>query len=112
MLAATRADVVTAELGASAAFAGLVLVFLGVLVTSYQTSLGQTSIATLERFRRAAWLALGVFLVALASVAAGAAWLATDGGTALYDATLALFFAEIAALVAVAVYSTTRVLLR
>ena len=101
-----------AEVGASAAFAGLVLVFLGVLVTAYQTGLGETSVTVLARFKRAAWLALAVFLLALAGVAVNAVWLAVDGGAALYGVTLGLFFAELAGLVAVAVYVTARVLLR
>jgi hypothetical protein len=88
------------------------LVFLGVVVTAYQTGLGQTSVTVLARFKRAAWLALGVFLLGLAAVAVSAVWLVVDGGGGLYNVTLGLFFAELAGLVSVAVYVTARVLLR
>jgi hypothetical protein len=105
-------EVVTAVAGASAALAGLVLVFLGVLVSGYQTLLGRVSENVLDRFRTAAWLSLGVFALALASVALGIAWLDLDGGHRLYVAVVGLFFVELAALLVVAVYATWRVLLR
>ena len=108
----SRRDVVIAQVGAAAAFAGLVLVFLGVLVTSYQTLLGQVGKDTLSRFRTASWLALGVFVLGLASVTVSTLWLVVGGGECFYQATLSLFFAELVGLLGVAVYSTWRVLLR
>jgi hypothetical protein len=103
---------VVAEVGAAAALVGLVLVFLGVLVTSYQSLLGQLSKEKLEPFRRAAWSALGVFSLGLISLTVSISWLIAAGGACFYRATLAVFFTELAALVVVAVYSTSRVLLR
>lgn len=111
-MAATHTDVVIAEVGATAAFAGLVLVFLGILVSTYQTLLGQTTQTTLDRFRRASRLSLGVFVVALVGVAASSCWLIVGGGDTFYGITLGLFFLELVALAAVAVYATVRVLLR
>jgi hypothetical protein len=111
-MAATHTDVVIAEVGATAAFAGLVLVFLGILVSTYQTLLGKTTQTTLDRFRRASRLSLGVFVVALAGVAVSTCWLIVGGGDTFYGITLGLFFLELAALTAVAVYATARVLLR
>lgn len=107
----SRKDVVIAEAGASAALVGLVLVFLGVLVTSYQGLLGQISREKLSPIKGGAWLALGVFIVGLSSLTLNIVWLATEGGRALYLATLVLFFTLLAGLVMVAVYSA-RVLLR
>jgi hypothetical protein len=108
-----RKDVVVGVLGATAALAGLVLVFLGVLVTAYQTLLGSSvRTATLERFRRAAFVALVVFLTGLASVTVSTSWLVLGAGRSFYGAVLVLFFLELAALAVVAVYATVWVLLR
>jgi hypothetical protein len=112
LLAVTEKDVVTAVAGASAALAGLVLVFLGVLVSAYQTLLGRVREDILGRFRNAAWLSLGVFTLALASLALAVSWLDVDGGHRLYVVIVGGFFLELAALFAVAVYATWRVLLR
>lgn len=105
-------DTVTAIVGASAALAGLVLVFLGVLVTSYQTLLGTAKDETLGRFRNASWIALGVFGLALVNVGLGVAWIDATGGDRLYAAVVGLFFAELGALGVAALYATWRVLLR
>ncbi|HET8894968.1 MAG TPA: hypothetical protein VFM96_12815 [Gaiellaceae bacterium] len=90
---------------------GLVLVFLGVLVTTYQTLLGQVKRETLAPLKRAAWVTLGVFGFGLIGVATGTAWLLSDGGTGFYHVTAALFFAELLGLVVASVYATL-VLLR
>jgi hypothetical protein len=114
-LAATSSheDVVVAVLGATAALAGLVLVFLGGLVTTYQSLVGTgVRVTTLHRFKQAGVIALGVFLVALATLALSVAWLAASAGATLYGFALGLFFVELAALAALAVYATVRVLLR
>jgi uncharacterized membrane protein len=66
--APTHKDVVIGEVGAAAAFAGFILVFLGLLVTSYQTLLGHAAKTTLARFKTASWTALGVFGLSVASV--------------------------------------------
>lgn len=108
----SRKDVVVAEAGAAAALVGFVLVFLGVLVTSYQTLLGQASRDTLAPFRRAAWTALAVFALGLASLTTSLVWLIVGGGKCFYVVTLVLFFAELGGLIVVAVYATWRVLLR
>jgi hypothetical protein len=110
---AIERDAVVAVVGASAALCGLVLVFLGVLVTSYQGLLGRDlSDRILNRFKRAAWLALAVFVLALVVLALGVAWLDAGGGHTFYVVVLTAFFVELGALLAVAIYSTWRVLLR
>lgn len=105
-------DTVTAVVGASAALAGLVLVFLGVLITSYQGLLGQVRQSTLARFKVASWIAFGVFVLALADVGLGVAWIDAQGGDTFYAIVVGVFFAELAALGATALYATSRVLLR
>jgi hypothetical protein len=108
----TRTDVVIAEIGAAATFVGFVLVFLGVLITTYQSLLGRVSGDTLRTIKAAGWISLVVSLLGLVSVLLSASWLITGGGKTFYAATLGVFFAELAAVVAVAVFSTWRVLLR
>jgi hypothetical protein len=104
--APSRKDVVIAEVGAAAAFAGFVLVFLGVLLTTYQTLLGDAKKPKLDGLRWASKATLGVFLIGLASVLVSTAWLIAAGGTTFYVATLCVFGAELVALVWVALYST------
>jgi len=98
-------DVVIAEVGAVAALGGLVLVFLGVLVTTYQTLLGAARREKLDQLRRAGWFALQVFLLGLISATVSTAWLVVGGGDFFYATTLFLFFLELAGLVLVAAYS-------
>jgi hypothetical protein len=107
-----RKDVVIAEIGAAAALVGFALVFLGILITTYQSLLGRIAAEKLARFKTAGWISLLVTLLGLASVVTSTAWLIAGGGKAFYVATLVVFFAELAAVVEVAVYSTWRVLLR
>jgi hypothetical protein len=109
--APTHKDVVIAEVGAAAAFVGFVLVFLGVLITTYQTELGQVRKEKLARFKTAGWVSLFVFLLGLASVVLSTCWLIVGGGHSFYVVTLIVFFAELVALVAVAVFATRRVLI-
>jgi hypothetical protein len=106
-----REDVVLAATGASAAIAGLVLVFLGVLVTSYQQLLGTASQKSLDRFKRASWLTLGVFIISLIALTLSTSWLVADGGKSFYVAALVFFFLQLGALAVVAAYSTCRRLL-
>jgi hypothetical protein len=107
-----RKDVVIAEIGAAAAFVGFALVFLGILITTYQSLLGRIATEKLAQFKTAGWISLFVTLLGLASVVLSTTWLIAGGGKAFYVATLVLFFAELAAVVDVAVYTTWRVLLR
>jgi hypothetical protein len=105
-------DVVLAVVGASAGLAGLVLVFLGVLVSAYQSLLGKISEKTLQRIRTATEIALGVFAFCLAVVALGIVWLVIPGGHCFYVAVVVSFFVELGTLVALAWYATVRVLIR
>jgi hypothetical protein len=108
----THGDVVVAAAGASGALAGLVLVFLGVLVTTYQQLVGATPDDVLARFRSAAVATLVVFVFSLASVALDVAWLAAAGGSGFFRVTLVAFFVQLAAIGVVGAWTTIRVLLK
>lgn len=99
-------------IGASAALAGLVLVFLGVLIAAYQPLVGNTSQRALSRFRTASVWTLAVFGVSLVSVVFDAGWLIGSGGDRLYVSCIVLFFIQLAALAGIAAYATLGVLLR
>lgn len=99
-------------LGASAALAGLVLVFLGVLVTGFQTLLGDASAKTLGRFRNASLGSLVTFGLSMVSVIISAAWLVAGGGHCFYVATVAIFFAQLVGIGVLAYASTVHVLLK
>lgn len=103
---------VVAITGASAALAGLVLVFVGVLIAAYQPLVGKVSDPILQSFRRAALWALAVFGLSLASVTLDASWLIAAGGGGFYRVVLVAFFVLLAALAAIACYASLAVLLR
>jgi uncharacterized membrane protein len=105
-------DVVIAEIGAAAAFVGFVLVFLGILITTYQSLLGgPVSKESLARFKTAGWVSVGGTILGLTSVVLSTAWLVLGAGHGFYVLTLVVFLAELASVVATAIYST-RLLLR
>jgi hypothetical protein len=109
----SNTDVVVALTGASAALAGLVLVFLGVLVATYQQLLGpNTSDQALAKFKYAAFLSLALFGPSLAGVVVDVSWLIARGGHCFYLVATVIFFAQLVALAATAGYATIGVLLK
>ena len=108
----TDQDVVTAVTGASAALVGFLLVFLGALVAAYQSGLGQLRQQALQPLKVAGWATATVFLIGLATLALGIAWLAAEPGDAFYKTVLGFFASELAGLTIVALYTTWRLLLR
>jgi hypothetical protein len=102
-------DVVPAVFGAAAGLAGLLLVFLGVSVSAFQSFAGDAPAAATASFRRAGSWILSAFLLGLADVAVSFAWLLTPQ-RALRDAAVVLFAVELAA-TAWAAVTTTRVVL-
>lgn len=103
-------DVVIATTGASAALGGLVLVFVGLLVTSVG-ALGMDSVATVRTKRRKpVWLAVAVFCVCVTSVALGFWWLETGGGSTLYAINNAVFTVELLGIVAISIYGVKKAL--
>jgi hypothetical protein len=93
--APTAKDVVVALAGAAAAVAGLVLVFMGMVVTSIQGFPGDTPATVMSAYRRSLGATLITFFLSLAGLCVDVSWLAASGGGALYDAALVLFGAAV-----------------
>ena len=105
-------DVVIAILGASAALGGFTLVFLGIVITSYESYAGGVADRVLSPYRRSGAVLLGVFAVCLITVALSLLWLINGGSVGLYDATIALFALELVVVFGGAVVATRMVLWR
>jgi hypothetical protein len=95
-------EVVVGILGAAAGVAGLVLVFVGVLLATIASYPGATSAAALRPYRSGAWAGLVVFVAAVATVALAIVWLAILDAHWLYVLILALFATVLVVLVALA----------
>lgn len=101
-----------AILGSSAALAGFVLVFLGVVIASYQGYAGGVPDEVVRPFRVSGAVLLGTFAVSLVTVAVSLAWLMNAGSAGLYDASVVLFGLQLAAVFAAATWTTRMVLWR
>jgi len=108
--APARKDVVVGALGASSALAGLILIFLAVVISTYQRLFGAPPQAG-NPHRRAVTGIMAVFCLGLLGTAMGLLWLITSGGGLLYAAVIATFFVQLATVLVVAFYTTYRVLL-
>ncbi len=104
-------EVVPAIFGAAAGLAGLLLVFLGVSISAFQSFAGDAPAAATARFRHAGGWILGAFLLALATVAVSFTWLLSPH-RALRDVAAALFAIELAATASAAVTTARAVLWR
>jgi hypothetical protein len=94
-------DVMTALLEASATLAGLLLVFLGFMLTASGTLDDDVPPGVHRSLRTASLVLLIAFAIGLSSVAVSAAWLVTaPGGDPLYGAALSLFALQLAGLAA------------
>jgi uncharacterized membrane protein len=104
-------EVVPAIFGAAAGLAGLLLVFLGVSISAFQSYAADVPAAATARFRRAGGWILGAFLLGLVVVAVGFAWLLSPN-RALRDVAAVLFGVELAATALAAVVTARAVLWR
>jgi hypothetical protein len=112
LLATTRNEVVTTIAAASAALGGLILVFLGAVVTGYTSYTGEAATAVLNPYRWAAGGILAAFALSLLSAGLAVAWLATGTGAgALYESMLWSFVVLLAAVLVVAVLTVYLVVL-
>lgn len=92
-------DVVLALMGASAGLAGLLLVFLGLVVGAYGGLAGDTPAAVKKPLRRIGRFLMVAFIVGLACVGVATGWLVQlTGSQALYVTTVVLFAVQLAAL--------------
>jgi hypothetical protein len=84
-------------------FAGLALVFLGLVITAFSAIPPEYGDPLVKRkadqLTRAALYTIGAFCISLASVGVSLAWLSVPGGEALYDCNLWLFVFELVCLV-------------
>jgi hypothetical protein len=103
-------DVVIAILGASAALTGFVLVFLGVMIASYQSFGGNVPAQVVRPYRTTGAFLFGTFGYSLVTVAASLAWLALGGRTALYGWIIGLFVVQLVAVFLAAGRATYMVL--
>lgn len=104
-------DVIITVLGASAGLAGLVLVFVGIVVTTFQGYDTEQASAVRSAFRHDALLTLAPFTLGVASVGCSTAWLLlTRNNQALYVATIVTFTGQLVLLLLAAFLVTRRVL--
>lgn len=104
-------DVVLGLLGASAGLSGLILVFLGLVISTYQSFPGNTPAKVLERYKRVAVMILVAFALGVLCVALATAWLFKLGTVQwLYVATGFVFGAQVVALVAATASTANRLL--
>ena len=106
----TEKDVVLAILGSSAALAGFILVFLGIIIASYQSYSGAVPEQVVKPFRTLGGVLLGTFGLCLLAVLLSLVWLFDGGSDQAYGATVGLFVAELVAVFAAAVWATRMVL--
>jgi uncharacterized membrane protein len=105
-------DVVIAVLGASAALAGFVLVFLGIIIASYQSYSGGVPDEVVGPYRRTGAALLGTFGLSLVTVAVCLFWLINGGLPGLYGWTIGLFALQLVAVFASAAWATRMALWR
>ena len=103
-------DVIITVLSAAAGLAGLVLVFLGIVVTTFQSYAPEDAATVRPGFRRDAKVTLASFAVGLLCVVLSTAWLLTTNNQGLYIAALLTFFGQLVLLVLAASFVTKRVL--
>ena len=87
-------DVVTAVFGAATGLAGLLLVFLGIVVSAFQSYSAAVPAAATAPYRRAGRAILLAFMLGLGSAAVALAWLLSPS-QGLYDAAVVLFCVQL-----------------
>jgi hypothetical protein len=105
-------DIVIAILGASAALGGFVLVFLGIVIASYQSYAGGVPPQVVQPYRFAGTALLGTFALSLVTVAVSLLWLINGGSAGLYGWSIGLFAIQLVAVFASAGWTTRMVLWR
>jgi hypothetical protein len=104
-------DVITTVLAAAGGLAGLVLVFLGIVVTTYQSYPGSAVAEIRSGFRVDAILTLIPFTLGIGCVCLSTVWLLLSrNNEGLYIIAVILFFIQLASLLLAAGLVTWRVL--
>ena len=105
-------DVVLAILGSSGALAGFGLVFLGMMIASYESYAGNVPEQVVRPYRISGTALLGAFGLGLVTVAICLLWLINGGLPVLYDWVIGLFGVQLVAVFASAAWTTRMVLWR
>jgi antibiotic biosynthesis monooxygenase (ABM) superfamily enzyme len=88
-------EVVLAIMGAATGLAGLVLVFLGILVSAFESYDREGKDAARPKFAPTAWLSVAAFVLGLFAVVLAIAWLLRPSGNALYFLAIVAFLADV-----------------
>ena len=105
-------DVVLAILGSSAGLGGFVLVFLGVIIGSYQSYSGAVPSEVVKPFRTAGGALLAAFALSLLTAGVCLFWLVAGGPSGSYGVTIVLFVIQLLVVFAAAAWTTRMVLWR
>ena len=103
-------DVVGAILGSSAALGGFVLVFLGIIIASYQSYPGGVPPPVVQPYRRMGVALLGTFALSLVTAAISLVWLISGGPAGLYGWAIGLFAVQLVAVFGSAAWAARMVL--
>lgn len=103
-------DIVIAVLGSSAALAGFVLVFLGIIIAAYQSYSGSVPPNVVQPYRLTGTALLGTFALSLITVSVSLLWLVSGGPSNLYGWTIGLFAVLLVAVFGSAAWATRMVL--
>ena len=103
-------DVVLALLGAAAGLAGFVLVFLGVIIATYQSYAGNAPAQVVRPFRTTGGVLFGAFGFSLTTVMVCLVWLALGGPSGLYGWAIGLFVLQLVTVFVAAGWTTRMVL--
>ena len=101
---------VGAILGASAALAGFILVFLGIIIASYQSYSGGVPAPVVRPYRLMGSALLGTFSLSLITTAVSLLWLINGGPVDLYGWAIGLFAVQLVAVFGSAAWATRLVL--
>jgi hypothetical protein len=104
-------EVVTAVFGAASGLAGLLLVFLGIVISAFQSYSAAVPAAATAPYRRAGRVIVAGFLLGLVTTTVSLAWLLSPG-RGLRDAAVVLFCVQLGLLALAAVVVTRIVLWR
>jgi len=105
-------DVVLAVLGGSVGLGGFVLVFLGIVISSYQGFTGGVPESVIRPYRTTGAALLATFGFSLLTAAVSLLWLVGGGPAGLYGWTVGLFVVQLAAVFASAGWATRMALWR
>ena len=103
-------DVVLALLAVSAGLAGFVLVFLGVIIATYQSYAGNVPAQVVRPFRTTGGVLFGTFGYSLITVGVCLVWLALGGPSGLYGWAIGLFALQLVTVFLAAGWTTRMVL--